>query len=170
MRYEKTVEEYVEVIDDLLEDNPVARVKDIAAARGVTLPTVSSAMDKLQELGLAKHERYGFVTLTEAGKTLAAELDTIHRTFRKLFVEVLGVQEETAEKDACNLEHYISPGTQEALMRFLVYLEHCPRGSEKMLKLYHDCFLFTNQLENCGECSARVLKEIEAQIKVKSTH
>ena len=170
MRYDKTVEEYVEVIDDLLSANPVARVKDIAAARGVTLPTVSSAMDKLQELGLAKHEHYGFVTLTEEGKVLASELDTIHRTFKKLFVEVLGVEEETAEKDACNLEHYISPGTQEALLKFLIYLENCPRGSEKMLKLYHDCFLFTDQMENCGECSLSVLKAIDAQMKTKTTH
>jgi len=156
MRYEKTVEEYVELIDQLLDDHPVARVKDIAAARGVTLPTVSSALDKLRDLGLAKHEHYGFVTLTEQGKALAAELESIHQTFKKLFVEVLGVEEETAEKDACNLEHYISPGTQEALLRFLIYLEHCPRGTEKMLKLYHDCFLFTNQWKKCDECSLNI--------------
>lgn len=161
MRYEKTVQEYVEIIAGLLTDNPVARVKDIAAARGVTLPSVTSALEKLKELRLVEKEHYGFVTLTSEGHKLADELQVIHQTFKKLFLDVLGVDEEIAEKDACNLEHHISPQTQNALVKFVTFLESCPRGSREMLEIYHDCFLFTGSIEECGKCSQEVLDSLK---------
>ena len=161
MRYEKTVQEYVEIIAELLTVNPVARVKDIAAARGVTLPSVTSALEKLKELKLVEKEHYGFVTLTPEGQHLADELQVIHQTFKKLFIDVLGVDEEIAETDACNLEHYISPQTQNALVKFVTFLESCPRGSEEMLDIYHDCYLYTGSVEECGRCNSEVLEALK---------
>jgi len=153
MRYDKVVEEYIEIIHKLLKDSPVARVKDIAAQRKVKLPTVTSAIEKLQDLQLVEHRRYGFVTLTPAGLHLAEELDLIHSTGKKLFTEVLGLDETISEKDACNLEHYISSATKEALVNFLLFLEKCPKGSENMLMLYKNCRLFSGEQAVCRECS-----------------
>ncbi len=166
MRYNRTIEEYVEIIWDLLRDSPVARVKDIASARGVTRPTVTSVLEKLKHNDLVEHENYGFVTLTPKGRKLAVKLNSIHQTFKKLFVKVLGVDETIAENDACKLEHYISPDTQFALLKFLNFLEHCPLGAEKMLKLYHNCFLYTNELDKCSECSTEVVENLREIMKV----
>ncbi|MBC8279089.1 MAG: metal-dependent transcriptional regulator [FCB group bacterium] len=161
MHYEKTVQEYVEIIAELLNDHPVARVKEIAAARGVTLPTVTSALEKLKDLKLVEKEHYGFVTLTPEGQRLADELRVIHHTFKKLFTDVLGVDEKIAETDACNLEHHISPQTQNALVKFVAFLESCPRGSKEILDIYHDCYLYTGSVEECGECSSEVLETLK---------
>lgn len=153
----RTIEEYIEIIHKLQQDSPVARVKDIAAARKVKLPTVTSAIDKLKIMGLVEHDHYGFVALTDTGKKLAEELEITHATMKKLFTEVLGIDEDIAEKDACKMEHYISPETKEALVNFLQFLEKCPKGSEKMLKLYKNCYLYSHEQEMCQECKLNSL-------------
>ncbi len=153
MRYDTVVEEYIEIISGLLTDNHEARVKDIAKSRGVTLPTASSAVERLKEMGLVNHKHYGTVTLTRSGEELASELDEYHAAIKKLLVNVLGVSEEIAEEDACKLEHQISAETVQSLLRLLKFLEKCPRGGTDWLKILHDCSLFTDGDEQgCLQC------------------
>jgi DtxR family Mn-dependent transcriptional regulator len=152
MRYERFAEEYVEIVAELLKAHPVARVKEIAEARGVTLPTVTSAVNKLTDLGLLKHEHYSYVSLTPQGEDLARELEAIHRALKELLTMVLGVEEAIAEADACTLEHFISPQTQEGLVKLRNFLKDCPEGGVNWLKQFHQCRFFTFEDEDCEKC------------------
>lgn len=153
MRYDTVVEEYIEIISELLTRKDSARVKDIADSRGVTLPTASSAVERLREIGLVDHEHYGSVTLTRQGEELAAELSEYHSAIKEMLTLVLGVSEKTAEEDACKLEHYISGETVQALLKLLMFLKVCPKGGGEWLKTLHSCSLFCQgSADGCYDC------------------
>ena len=123
-KYETVVEEYIEIIWKLLRNNPVTRIKDIALIRGVTLPTASSAVDKLKELGLVEHESYGYVALTGEGERLARYLEETHHAIKELLMKILNIQEEIAEDDACKLEHHISEQTITSMKNTLIITKY----------------------------------------------
>jgi len=126
-RFNRTVQEYVEIIRDLTEQSAVARVKDIAEQRGVTRSSVSTALNSLVELGLVTHEHYGYVTLTESGRDLGEILTRRHQIIRQFLEKLLRLEPETADREACILEHSMSPETLNALLRFIRKVDGCPR-------------------------------------------
>ena len=154
-KYETVIEEYLEIVAGLLTDNPVARIKDIACARGVTLPTASSAVEKLRQLGLVHHRAYSYVTLTEEGQKLAERLETSHQALKELLVKVLNVPESIAEEDACKMEHQISPQTLNAMENLTRFLAKCPRAETEWLKIYRQCRLVASESSDCGDCEFR---------------
>ena len=153
MKYDTITEEYIEIIGEVLSENPVARVKDIARARGVTLPTASSAVERLKELQLVEHEHYSYVTLTPTGEKLAAELEAIHSAIKEMLVRVLSIPEDVADEDACKLEHHISPQTQNAMANLFFFLENCPKGGDAWLETLHNCCLFNDDEACCRDCT-----------------
>jgi DtxR family Mn-dependent transcriptional regulator len=66
-----------------------------------------------------EHERYGAVGLTEAGAVEAEAVYRRHQLLHRFLREVLGVSEEVAARDACRLEHSLSPETVTRLARFV---------------------------------------------------
>jgi len=111
-------EDYVELIDDLIEETGEARTVDIAARLGVTHVTVTNAISRLKRTGLVTSEPYRSIFLTKDGKRLAE----VARKRHELVVEFLlaiGVPAADAETDAEGLEHHVSNATLEAMKRFL---------------------------------------------------
>lgn len=121
--YSTTAQEYVEIIRDLTIDDKVARVKDIAEERGVTRSSVSTALGTLTELGLVDHEHYGYVTLTDEGNTLGEVLTRRHSVIERFLSEFVGLSSESADREACILEHAMSPETLIGLIKFIRSLE-----------------------------------------------
>ena len=117
--YNTTVQEYIEIIRDLVREHRVARIKDIADIRGVTRSSVSTAMNMLKELSLVDHEHYGYVNLTEEGAALGEILSSRHAIIQKFLHRFLRLDPNLADKEACKLEHAISTETLNALMRFV---------------------------------------------------
>lgn len=113
-----SLEDYLEVILDLKEQNESIRVTDLAERMNVAKSSVNQAVTKLVELELLKHEKYGPLELTELGTEKAQKVRERHQMLTRFFVEVLKVDPETAEKDACGMEHFISPVTMERLIEF----------------------------------------------------
>jgi DtxR family Mn-dependent transcriptional regulator len=146
-------QEYIEVIRDLEKKNRVARVKDIARVRGVSSANVSVAMSNLAKRELIAHEQYGHVVLTAEGRRLARALDKRHLAIRKFMTEVLGLDEELAENEACKLEHVMSPASLQAMSRFLTFIEKCPKRERSNVILFRTCGLFTDQTNSCHQCS-----------------
>ncbi len=107
MNIYESAEDYLEQILILLEGKGYARSTDIAAALGVTKPSVSVAMKKLRENGYISMEKGGLISLTDKGYAIARRIYDRHLTLTRFFVS-LGVNEETARKDACKIEHDIS--------------------------------------------------------------
>jgi DtxR family manganese transport transcriptional regulator len=112
------LEDYVELIADLLAAHGEARATEIAKRLGVTHPTALKSIARLKREGLATSRPYRGVFLTEAGRDLAARARARHRLMVKLLVSV-GVPAEAAEADAEGMEHHASEATLEAFARFL---------------------------------------------------
>lgn len=111
-------EDYVEVIAELIETRGEARLIDIAERFGVKPPTVTKNISRLKAAGLVRRERYRAIFLTEAGQELAEACRRRHRIV-VAFLMSLGIDEETAERDAEGIEHHVSEKTLEAFKKSL---------------------------------------------------
>lgn len=123
----QSLEDYLETVSFLADVGGV-RVTDIAARLGVSKPSVLSALKALEEKGLLEHERYRGVVLTPLGVEKAAEIRERHVFLTHFLRDVVGVSPETAEKDACRMEHILSEETLER-MRSIVACSDAKRGS-----------------------------------------
>ncbi len=112
-----SMQDYLKAILNLSELNGQVRVTDIAEHLGVAKPSVHQAATQLAKAGLVVHEKYGPLELTEKGLETAKSVRDKHSMLVKFFVEVLGVDSETAHQDACLIEHAISPVTMENLIK-----------------------------------------------------
>ena len=111
------VEDYVELIADLIAAHGEARQVDIAGRLGVAQPTVAKMLKRLAEEGLVSQQPYRGVFLTGMGQRLAAESRDRHRVV-EAFLLSLGVSAETARRDAEGIEHHVSAETLAALRDF----------------------------------------------------
>lgn len=112
------LEDYVEMIGDLIAAHGEARIADIAARMGVAHPTATKAVSRLKREGLATSRPYRGVFLTDEGTELADRVRARHRTVVNLLMAV-GVPSETAEVDAEGIEHHVSDRTLRAFETFL---------------------------------------------------
>lgn len=140
---------YLKALLRLCQRHPVGRVRDLAEELGVTPGTVSTALTRLQELGLVEREHYGGALLTASGKALAECVDRRYETLRTLLTEVFGVGEMEAEADACLMEHAVSPVTINRMTRFLAHLT--AGGSVDLAGLRS---LYGQEDAPCAECEA----------------
>jgi DtxR family Mn-dependent transcriptional regulator len=106
----QSLEDYLEMVSFLADDGEV-RVTDIASRLGVSKPSVLTALRVLEEQGLLEHERYRTVTLTKKGGIAATAIRERHYFLTAFLRDILGVSAETAEKDACKMEHFLSEET-----------------------------------------------------------
>ena len=116
------LEDYVELIADLLNTNGEARPTDVARRFGVSHATAIKTIARLKREGLATGRPYRGVFLTQEGQKLATRVHARHR----LVVDVLlalGVPAEAAEADAEGIEHHVSEATLKAFAQFLASRE-----------------------------------------------
>ena len=104
-------ENYLETILVLTQRNGSVRSIDVANEMNFTKPSVSRAMSILKKENLITMENDGRLLLTEEGFKKATAILERHTILTRYIHEVLGVSEEIAEKDACRIEHIISPET-----------------------------------------------------------
>ncbi len=112
------LEDYAELIDDLVREGGQARATEIARRLGVSHVTAVKAVARLEREGLAISVPHRGVTLTQAGQTLAARVRARHRLVFDVLL-ALGVPADDARVDAEGIEHHVSPATLAAFARFL---------------------------------------------------
>ena len=112
------VEDYVELISDLLGDGGEARQVDIAARLGVAQPTVAKMLKRLVRDGWVVQRPYRGVFVTADGEALAAASRQRHQTVER-FLLALGVDDATARRDAEGIEHHVSEVTLAAFAEFV---------------------------------------------------
>lgn len=119
MRINEATENYLEAILRLEGQEKQVRMSDIAKMLNVSKPSVNKAMGILKDAGYILQHRYGTIILTEEGRQYAEKVYQRHKLFKRFFIEVLHIEEEVAEEDACHMEHCISDTTMERLDIFL---------------------------------------------------
>ncbi len=105
---------YLETILILSETNSKVRSIDVAKYRNYSKPSVSRAVNLLKKEEYIEIDDEGNITLTPNGRELAQKIYERHRILQKV-LQNLGVPEETAEEDACRIEHVISEESFEAI-------------------------------------------------------
>lgn len=116
-------EDYLELIESLIQRSGEARAVDIAAAMGVRQVTVTKAIGRLKRAGLVTAVPYRSIFLTDEGKKIAERMKERHRTVLE-FLIALGVESEVAKIDAEGIEHHLSPDTFSAMQRFIQQQRH----------------------------------------------
>ena len=116
MQILRASEDYLETMLMMKEKHGYIRSIDIAEYLGVTKPSVSYATKRLRESGYITMDKTGLITLEPKGLAIAQEMLDRHHTLTNFLVR-LGVDQETAEADACKIEHDISQQTFEAICR-----------------------------------------------------
>ncbi len=117
MKIHESAENYLETIYMLGKEKGNVRSIDIVNELGFTKPSVSIAMRNLRESGYINMDQItGFITLTEAGESVAKKMYERHTVLSDLLIR-LGVSKETAQEDACRIEHVISAESFDALKK-----------------------------------------------------
>lgn len=118
IKLSQSLEDYLEMIHMLCVGGSGARVKDIAEALSVKMPSVAKAILELKKLGLVTQEPYAGVELTEMGLKVATDVLNRHILLKKFLIR-LGVSEAVADKDACCMEHILSAETLSRIELFM---------------------------------------------------
>jgi len=115
-----SLENYLRMILQLQQDGYTARITDLAEKLNIAKSSVNQAVGTLKKQGLVRHERYGPLELTDKGVTIAQGITKRYDMLMEFLIDVLKVDPDIAENDACLMEHAVSSATMEKLS---VYME-----------------------------------------------
>jgi DtxR family transcriptional regulator, manganese transport regulator len=117
------MEDYLEVIYELVQQKGYATTVDISSYLNVSSPSVTKMMQKLDETGYLKYEKYRGIRLTNEGIRIARNIRNRHGLLAEFF-KIIGVDEETANNDAEGIEHHLHPETMKKLEDFIYELKN----------------------------------------------
>jgi DtxR family transcriptional regulator, Mn-dependent transcriptional regulator len=131
-----TMEDYLEAIAWLVGDSGSARVRDIAAALTVHKSTVTAALRTLAEKGLVNYAAYEHATLTAAGRKIADDVIRRHEIVRSFLMQVLALNSDVADANACRMEHILDAEVLDRLACFAEFVKKCPSAQRGCLKQF----------------------------------
>ena len=102
-----------------IEGQKVVRVRDIANLLGVKMSSVTDALKKLHNIGLIEYSKRNYVDLTDEGRRIASQLYNRWRIIYEFLKNILMLDDATAKRDACKLEHVLSEKTYNAIKAYL---------------------------------------------------
>jgi Mn-dependent DtxR family transcriptional regulator len=119
------MEDYLEVIYELVEQKGYATTVDISTYLNVSSPSVTKMTQRLDETGYLKYEKYRGIRLTDEGVRIAQNIQNRHGLLAEFF-KMIGVDEESANSDAEGIEHHLHPETIKRLEDFMNVLKKYP--------------------------------------------
>lgn len=123
-----SLEDYLEAIYFLNGKDEGVRVTDLAIELNISKPSVNRAINNLKNQGLVEHKHYGSLKLTEEGLKIAENIASRHMMLKKFLLDVLGVEGERAEQEACLIEHYLSGDTIRKIEK---HMKNCLKEKEE---------------------------------------
>lgn len=120
------IEDYLEVISELVELKGYANTIEISRYLNVSAPSVTKMLQKLDENGYLEYEKYRGINLTPKGNALADTVRQKHGILLEFF-KLLGINHEIANQDAEGIEHHLNPQTIKQLRKFVTFLKSNPR-------------------------------------------
>jgi Mn-dependent DtxR family transcriptional regulator len=112
------MEDYLEVIYELVQQKGYATTIDISQYLNVSSPSVTKMVKRLDETGYLKYEKYRGICLTQQGIDVAINIHQRHSLLAE-FLKIIGVDEDIANKDAEGIEHHLHPQTLKKLEEFV---------------------------------------------------
>ena len=116
-------EDYLEAILDLEAEFPRVRVRDLADRLSVHKSTVTAALKALAEKSLIEYEPYGRIVLTRDGRKVAERVASSHAVVKSFLTDVLLIDADTAELNACRMEHVMDRAVLRHLVAFADFME-----------------------------------------------
>jgi len=147
-----SMEDYLEVIHQLIVTRQAARVRDIADALDVKMPSVTGALKKLSQKGLVNYDPHQIITLTEEGERVAKQVARRHRTIARFLETVLDIDPDTADKNACRMEHAVDEAVLDRLVKYLEYLEICPLAGNDFKERFSIFCKHGKNKDMCDQC------------------
>ncbi len=148
----QSLEDYLEAIFMVSREKKIVRVKDLVKKLDVKTASVIGALKKLEQKGYVEHEHYGYIDLTPEGVIKATRIYEKHEVLYRFFTGFLNVAHETAEQDACRIEHCISDETFAKIIKLIKMIEAAP---EKTPSWFEELRVYmsteTNESANPGE-------------------
>jgi len=132
----RSLEDYLEAILVLVRQHRVARVRDIARRLHVGMPSVTAALKTLTRRKLVNYDPYQVVTLTDLGREQAEAVSMRHETLRRFLTDVLGLDADAADENACRMEHAIDQAVLDRLRQFSDFAESCGRADPRWLERF----------------------------------
>jgi Mn-dependent DtxR family transcriptional regulator len=135
-RASQSAEDYLERIHELIQEKGYARVVDIASSLDVKQASVTSMVQKLDELGFLKYEKYRGLVLTRKGEEIARRIQNRHETLSRFF-SLFGLSPETQQQDIEGIEHHLSPATVDVLADLAHFFEQNPEVLKRFMETRH---------------------------------
>lgn len=155
-----SLEDYIEAIYHIVSENEVARGKDICKRLKVSGASVTEALRALSQKGLINYAPYEAITMTSEGMVVAEDVIRRHNALKKFFVEVLAVDDATAELGACRFEHTAPADIIERMVNFSKFLDICPRGGRELIQGFADFCEKGKTRINCTECISHCMDHL----------
>ncbi|MBD66702.1 MAG: DNA-binding protein [Halobacteriovoraceae bacterium] len=131
---------YLLTIHKLKEEKGYARVTDIAKELGLTKGSVSTALNNLKKKNLVEEDENKFLSLSSVGHDEVHHMLSIRTLMYYFLKDVLNVEDETAHKDSCLVEHLLSEETREKLFEFMQKVAKKPEQLKLKTELQLDDF------------------------------
>jgi DtxR family Mn-dependent transcriptional regulator len=132
-----SLEDYLEAIVMLKEQHKKPTVTALSESINVKKPSVDWALKKLSDAGLVIHERYGDITLTPKGAQVANEVYRRHKALYSFLTDILKIDSDIAEEDACRMEHALSRESINRLEKFIDFVMVCHPGKEDWENIFN---------------------------------
>ena len=160
------LEDYLEAIYLISRERQFAHANQIAEYLGVGKSSVSWALNQLSQKELINYKPYEAITLTPKGKAMGRLVARRHDEIKNFLTEVLAINENLAEENACRMEHVIDKEILQRMRQFMEFLVNCPRAGREWMKGFGFFCEQGKRRENCSRCLNECLNEV--QIKPKN--
>lgn len=118
-----SMEDYLEMIYRLSLNTGFTRIHELSDALNIQPPSATKMVQKMNELGILKYEKYGYIMLEENGRLLGKKLLKRHETIEEL-LRVLGVSEDIILIETEKMEHTISEVTIHCFEEYIEFINN----------------------------------------------
>lgn len=154
----ESLEDYIEAIYNIVANKGAARVTDIALELSVAKSSVTGALRSLSSKGLVNYDPYSIITLTPEGEKVGSRIARRHAVLAEFLEEILGLSAEVAQANACRIEHSMEPAVVRRLLKFIDFIEKCPRAGEDFRAGFKRFYEGGDAPYHCVECLGKALE------------
>lgn len=156
-----SMEDYLEAIFHIVREKQAARAKDIAKSLNVNNSSVTGALRSLSEKGFINYAPYDVITLTPKGLLHAEDVVRRHEALMDFFTKVLCVEQSEASDAACKMEHAVSRNIIERLIRFVEFIDICPRGGDALINGFRTHCAQDGDFPRCSDGIQACLEDLQ---------